>query len=46
MLLRARKLLEDIREAAEAIDKFTAGKTLEDYLQDRLTRAGSSGSFW
>ena len=29
MLLRARKLLEDIREAAEAIDEFTAGKTLE-----------------
>ncbi len=45
MLLRARKLLEDIREAAEAIDEFTAGKTLEDYLQDRLTRAGVEREF-
>ncbi len=45
MLLRARKLLEDIREAAEAIDEFTAGKTLENYRQDRLTRAGVEREF-
>ena len=45
MLLRARKLLEDVREAAEAIGQFTAGKTLDDYLQDRLTRAGVEREF-
>ena len=45
MLLRARKLLEDIREAAEAIYEFTAGKTLENYRQDRLTRSGVEREF-
>ena len=45
MLLRARKLIEDIREAAEAIDEFTASKTLEDYLRDRLIRAGVEREF-
>jgi uncharacterized protein with HEPN domain len=35
----AKVLLEDVRLAAEDIEQFTAGKSLSDYLADRLLRA-------
>jgi len=33
-------LLEDIRQAAQRIQKFTAGRSLDDYRSDELLRAG------
>ena len=40
MVLRAKKLLEDMRMAFEAIQEYTGGKTLDDYRGSRLLRDG------
>lgn len=45
MTPEARKLLEDMREAAGDIAAFTAGKSLEAYLADRLLRRAVERSF-
>src|SRR5687768_11657361 len=45
MRTEARKFLEDMREAAESIVEFTAGKTLDDYYADKLLRSGVERQF-
>lgn len=35
---RSPKLLDDVRRSCEFIDEYTANKTIEDYLSDRLIR--------
>lgn len=40
MRLESRKLLEDMREAADAIAAFTSGKSLMDLSGDALLRSG------
>jgi uncharacterized protein with HEPN domain len=40
MDLEAKKNLEDMRQAAELILTFTAGRTFDDYTQDDLLRSG------
>ena len=39
MQLEKRKLLEDIRQAAEAIGRYTRGRSLADYLADDQLQA-------
>ncbi|HSU81308.1 MAG TPA: HepT-like ribonuclease domain-containing protein [Thermoanaerobaculia bacterium] len=39
MQLEARKYLFDMRQAAELIARFTAGRTLEDYAADPMLRS-------
>ncbi len=41
----APKLLEDVRDAAAFIRAVTTGKTLDDYLADRLLRQGVERNF-
>lgn len=45
MLLEVKKLLEDMRRAAELINKFVAGKTLADYETDSMLRAAVERQF-
>jgi hypothetical protein len=33
-----RKLLEDMRQAAERVERFTMGRTLDEYSRDDLLR--------
>lgn len=39
MQLEAKKLLTDIRDAADSVAQFAAGKTLADFSGDKLLRS-------
>jgi uncharacterized protein with HEPN domain len=39
------KLLWDMLDAVQAIEQFTAGKTFDDYLSDRMMRAAVERQF-
>ncbi|WP_367025865.1 HepT-like ribonuclease domain-containing protein [Methylococcus sp. ANG] len=41
----SRAYLWDVREAAEAIMEFTANKSLQDYLDDRMLRSAVERQF-
>ncbi len=45
MQLEKQKLLEDIRQAAEAVGRYTQGKSLEDYLADDQLQASVERKF-
>jgi uncharacterized protein with HEPN domain len=45
MRLEAKKCLEDVRQAAELVLQFTAGKSFADYDADALLRSGVERQF-
>jgi uncharacterized protein with HEPN domain len=45
MRLESKKLLEDMRQAAQRTLEFTAGRGFEDYTQDALLRSGVERQF-
>jgi uncharacterized protein with HEPN domain len=45
MRLDSRKHLEDMRQAAQSIAEFVAGKSLDDYVASRLLRAAVEREF-
>jgi uncharacterized protein with HEPN domain len=45
MQLEKRKLLEDIRQATEAIGRYTGGKSIEDYQADDQLQASVERKF-
>lgn len=45
MRLEERKLLEDIRQAADAIQRYIQGKSQNDYLQDDQLQASVERKF-
>ncbi len=45
MRLEAKKCLEDVRQAAQLVLQFTAGKSFADYEGDALLRSGVERQF-
>ena len=45
MQLESKKLLQDMRRAAELIGEFTADRCFEDYVGDELLRSGVQRQF-
>jgi len=45
MQLKAKKYLEEIRQAADRIVQFTEGKSFDDYTRDTLLRSGVERQF-
>lgn len=45
MLLESKKLLEDIRCAADLVLEFTSARSLDDYSADALLRSGTERQF-
>lgn len=45
MQLEVRKYLSDIQKAAELVASFTAGRSLDDYLNDELLQAAVERKF-
>jgi uncharacterized protein with HEPN domain len=45
MRLEARKYLFDMQQAAELIDRFTTGRTFEDYAADPMLRSAVERQF-
>lgn len=45
MQLESKKLLHDVRRAAELIREFTADRSFDDYVDDELLRSGVQRQF-
>lgn len=45
MQLEAKKLLQDVMNALELLDRFAMGKTFDDYRQDPMLRAAVEREF-
>jgi uncharacterized protein with HEPN domain len=45
MQLEARKYLHDMQRAADSLEEFTSGKSLEDYQSDALLRSAVERQF-
>lgn len=45
MQLESKKYLEDVREAGQTVLQATAGRTLDDYLRDKLFRLAMERCF-
>jgi uncharacterized protein with HEPN domain len=45
MQLKVKKLLYDVQEAAEWVASFSAGRSFEDYVEDRMLRSAVERQF-